>query len=150
MQQKNKISAVLIPANYDEPMQRIELELEYFNPTEWSALKAMYPHIGNGCDTVERVQASGKREIPGADYMFMWVDECGLCKADPVHNERASLIANTRLYGNAILCADSGENSISLPSQMDSPEYIASLDAYVKDQLGGVYVFNPETDRIIG
>ena len=153
---KTEVLCYVIPADLNEPIRMEKLKLEFFSKTEWSALSSMYPLIGNGCDTVERVRLPDGEKVPGVAHMILWVDECGLMKPDPVFNARASLISNNSLHGNAILTADSGFNTVNLPPLMCSHEAAASLDSYLKDVIApenddrfGCFVYNPETDRII-
>lgn len=143
------ISALLIPADPKIPISKIDLQLEFFSETEWSALSAMYPHISDRCNCVERVQVGPKRPTPGAEYMFLWVDECGRMYDDSVINPRASELYDYELYGNAILCADAGGNSISLPEHMSTEEFIKDLDARLSSPRHGVFVYNPEVDRFV-
>lgn len=147
------ITALLIPADGAQPIKRVELELEFFSESEWSSLKAMYPLMSEHCSCVERVQVGNRGDVPGTEFVFLWVDECGRMYDDAVRNDRASELYGYPLYGNAILCADSGYNTVSLPDTMSTDDYVARLDFSLSKRVAdryGVFVFNPETDRIIG
>lgn len=147
------VSAILVPSDITQPMRVVELEVTYFNESEWSCLSAMYPLIGNGCSCVECVVLAEDDEPQTADdprRIMGWVDEEGLCKADPQKNERASFLYGYPLHGNMIVCGDSGRNTVSLSKAM--LESVAELDkATIKavESQWGVFVLQPG-DRIIG
>jgi hypothetical protein len=146
------VSAILVPADIKQPMRVVELEVKHFNESEWSCLAAMYPLIGNGCSCVERVVLAEDDEAAGDDPHFIigWVDEEGLCKADPQKNERASVLYGYPLYGNMIVCGDTGYNTVSLSKAMlESVPELDKMATKTVEAQWGVFVLQPG-DRIIG
>jgi hypothetical protein len=146
------VSAILVPADIKQPMRVVELEVKHFNETEWSCLAAMYPLIGNGCSCVERVVLAEDDEAAGDDphWIIGWVDEEGLCKPDTPKNERASALYGAPLYGNMIVCGDTGYNTVSLSkATLDTVAELDKETIKTVEAQWGVFVLQPG-DRIIG
>lgn len=100
-----KIPALFLPADTSVPADLFDLQ-------DSSTFKLLYERIG--CDLVERVSVEAevsKRIAP----MALWIDESGLLKDSPRINLRASILAGRELYGNAVLCGDSGVDIEPLP-----------------------------------
>jgi len=146
------VSAILVPADIKQPMRVVELEVKHFNETEWSCLAAMYPLIGGGCSCVERVVLAEDDEAAVDDphWIIGWVDEEGLCKPDTPKNERASALYGAPLYGNMIVCGDTGYNTVSLSkATLDTVAELDKETIRTVEAQWGVFVLQPG-DRIIG
>jgi len=99
-----KIPAILLPAALPEMPRPVDL-------VSVETLKSLREFIG--CDIVERVSLDSQLNDIETNGV-LWIDEEGRCKNSPQINIRASILAGTEIYGNALLCGDSGVDIVGL------------------------------------
>ena len=113
------IAALFLPADTSVPA-------DLFDIHDKSIVKVLYERIG--CDLVERVSVQPE-VCQRVGRMALWIDESGLLKNSPRINLRASILAGRELYGNAVLCGDSGADIESLPLNKMMMAFVVALSA---------------------
>lgn len=121
MSNSSTIRAVLVPADLTLPCVPVTLDAN-------DPLASMYPLIG--CQLVQPTPTARDHRLANT---MLWVDEEGLCVAEPKLNIRASMLGTHNLYGDAIFAGDNGENIIDLDLGDIGPEIFFSTLQFIAE-----------------